>query len=53
MAQYASQIFFFFCRKGKHEFYNVYIMALEHVRCLLLEESRDKCEIMCDKVAKC
>jgi hypothetical protein len=29
----------FFFRKSKHEFYNIKIIVLEHVRCLLLKKS--------------
>lgn len=46
-------IFIWFFRNVKHEFNNVLIMDLEHVRCLTAEDSRTECAVMSVKVAKC
>jgi hypothetical protein len=36
-----------FCRKFKHELYNVEVTVLEHARCLSPKEISAKCEIIC------
>jgi hypothetical protein len=47
------RIFFSFFRKGKHEFYNVQTMVLEHVRCLLHEQKSIYCKTFDIKDARC